>query len=123
MTSIHQSLFTSHEDKHVCCTCVAVGAVGVLVVVIVPVLGGEHHACLVAHGVRQISRQGREVNGVVALRTIEIKSVFDEAPALFPVFQLDVKDRVALSGEGVDLPETQPKLPCERDVVEGSDTI
>lgn len=79
-----------------CCTCVAVGTVGVLVAV--PVLGGEHHARVVAHGVRQISRQMREVNGVVTLRTIKVKSVFDGVPALFPVFQLDVKDRVSLSG-------------------------
>lgn len=102
----------------ICCTCVVVGAVGVLVVVIVPVLGGEHHACVVFHGVRQISRQMREVNGVVALWTIKVKSVFDEAPALFPVFQVDVKDRVALSSQRLDLPETQPKLTCERDIIE-----
>lgn len=103
---------------HICLTCVVVGTVGARVFVIVPVLGGEHHACVVAHGVRQISRQVREVNGVVSLRTIKVEFVFDEAPALFPVFQLDVKDGVALSGKRADLPETQPKLPCERDMAE-----
>lgn len=81
----------------ICSTCVVVGTAGVLVFVIIPVLGGEHHACVVSHGVRQISRQMREVNGVVPLRTIKVKSVFTDAPALFPVFQLDVKDGVALS--------------------------
>lgn len=81
----------------ICCTCVVVGTTGVLVFVIIPVLGGEHHARVVAHGVGQISREMREVNGVVPLRSIKVKSVFIEVPALFPVFQLDVKDRVALS--------------------------
>lgn len=80
------------------CTCVVLGTAGVLQVVIVPVLGGEHHACVVAHGVQQISREMREVNGVVAFWTIKVKSVFVDTPALLPVFQLDVKDRVALSG-------------------------
>lgn len=65
--------------------------------VVITVLGGEHYARVVAHGVGRISREMREVNGVVPLRTIKVKSVFIEAPALFPVFQLDVKDRVALS--------------------------
>lgn len=74
------------------------GAVGVLVVVVVSVLGGEHHACVVAHGVGQIPRQMREVNGVIAVWTTEVKSVFNEALVLFPIFQLDVKDRVALRG-------------------------
>lgn len=83
---------------HICCTCVDVGTVGVPVVVVVPVLGGEHHACVVAHGVCQISRQMREMNGVVTLWTIKVKSVFDVAPALFPVLKLNVKDRIALSG-------------------------
>lgn len=79
-----------------CCTCLMAGTVGVLVVVVVPVLGGKHCVCVVAHGVRHISREMREVNGVVALWTIKVKSVFDEVFVLFPVFQLDVKDRVAL---------------------------
>lgn len=82
---------------HICFTCVVVGTVGLLVLIIVSVLGGEHHACVVDHGVWQISRQKCEVNGIVALWTIKVKSVFDIAPALFPVFQVNVKDRVALS--------------------------
>lgn len=119
LNPVHSITWDKHVNlMHICFTCVVVGTVGVRVFVIVPVLGGEHHACVVAHGVRQISRQMREVNGVVALWTIKVKFVFDEAPALFPVFQLDVKDGVALSGQRVDLPETQPKLPCERDITE-----
>lgn len=49
----------------ICSTYVAVGTAGVLLLVIIPVLGGEHHARVVAHGVRQISRHMYEVNGVV----------------------------------------------------------
>lgn len=81
----------------ICGTCVAVGTAGVLLLVIIPVLGGEHHARVVAHGVRRVSRHMCEVNGVVCLRTTEVKSVFTGAPALSPVFQLDVKDKVSLS--------------------------
>lgn len=40
----------------ICCTCIGVGTVGVLVFIIIPVLGGELHACVVTHGLRQISR-------------------------------------------------------------------
>lgn len=81
----------------ICFTCVVVGTARVLLFVVIPVLGGEHHACVVSHGVQHISREMREVNGVVALWTIKVKSVFTGASALFPVFQLDVKDKVALS--------------------------
>lgn len=88
------------------------GAVEVLVVVIVPVPGREHHARMVAHGIRQISKQVREVNGVVALWAVEVESVFDDVLSLSPVLQLDVKDIVALSSERVDLPEAKPKLSC-----------
>lgn len=81
----------------ICCTCVVVGTAGELVVVIVPVLGGEHHSCVVDHGVRKISKQMCEVNGVVAFCAIKVKSIFNESFGLFPIFQLDVKDRVAPS--------------------------
>lgn len=91
------------------------GAVEILVVVVVPVPGGEHHPRVVAHGIWQISRQVCKVNGVVSLWTVEVESVLNDVLNLSPVFQLDVKDSVALSCERVDLPEAKPKLSCVRE--------
>lgn len=53
--SFQRNMFCHWRSIPYYSTCVAVGTVGVLVVVVVLVLGGKHHACVVAHGVRQIS--------------------------------------------------------------------
>lgn len=100
--SLYPCIFFHMRRTHVhhvcmCCTCEVVGTVGIRMVVIVPVLGGKHHSCVVAHGVSQISRQICEVNSKVAFCAIKVKSVFNGATGLFPIFQLDMKDRVALS--------------------------
>lgn len=76
--------------------CVVVGAVGFLKVVVVPVLGGEHHSAVVRHGIRQIPGWPCEMDGVVALRTPQGEAVVDVAFAMFPVLQLDVQQRVSL---------------------------
>lgn len=71
------------------------GTVRVPLWVTILVFGGEHHAGQVAHGVWQVPGQKPEIYGVVLLRTVEVEGVFAGVPALFPVFQLDVEDRVA----------------------------
>lgn len=92
-------------------TCVVVGAVGALVLVVVSVLGGEHHSAVVGHGVGQIPGRVRQVDGVVAVGTLQGEGVLDLAFALFPVLQLDVEEGVSLSGQRVDPSQAQPELP------------
>lgn len=82
------------DCRWICCTCVTVGTAGVALLVTIPVLGGERHACQVAHWVGDVPRQKPEVNRVILLGTTEIEVVFAEVYALFPVFQLDAEDSV-----------------------------
>ena len=77
----------------------------------VSVLGGEHHPAVVGHGVGQIAGRVRQVDGVVALGTLQGEVVLDVAFALFPVLQLDVEEGVSLSSQRVDPSQAQPELP------------
>lgn len=97
-----------------CCTCVTVGTAGVALLPSIPVLGGERHACQVAHRVGKVPRQKPEVNRVILLGTTEIEAVFTDVEALFPVFQLDAEDGVSPGLESADAPEAQPELACQR---------
>lgn len=52
-------------------TCVTAVAVGVLVVIGIPVLRSEPHAGAVGQGIRQITREVSDVNDVVFGRTLQ----------------------------------------------------
>jgi len=92
---------------------VARGTASVLVAVVVPVLGGEHHSRLIGHGIGQVSHWLREVDDVVALGSAQTEAVLDEAPAQLPVVHLDAEDAVAVGNQSVHLPESEPKLTFE----------
>lgn len=80
--------------------------------VVVSIPGGEPHAGVVGHGVRQVPRQVAEVQGVVGGRTPQGDLVLRPAPLISPVLQVDTEDGGSrLAYEAVDLPQTEPELP------------
>lgn len=52
-------------------TCVIASAVGVSEVVIISVFSGEYHARAVGHGIRQVTREVTDLEGVVLGGTLQ----------------------------------------------------
>ena len=94
-------------------TCVASGAASVLLAVVVPVLSGEHHPRLIAHGVGQVSDCPLEVDDVVVFGSAQAEVVLYEAPAQLPVVHIDAEDGVAAGNQSTHLLEAEPKLTWE----------
>ena len=86
-------------------TCVASSTARVLVAVIVLVLSGEHHPCLIGHCVGQVSHWLFEVDLVVALSSPQMEVVLYEALAKLPVLHFDAEDGVATCNQSMHLLE------------------
>jgi len=84
-------------------TCVRASAVGVPVVVVVPVLGGEPHAGSVGQGVGQVPREVADVEAVAPRGALQREAVLGPVLPLLPVLQVDAQDVDPLLGEAVDL--------------------
>ena len=89
------------------CTCVIVGAAGVLLVI--AVLGGKADG-VVVHGIGQVSGHLRQAKGIVGGGSLQREIVLKGMPSLLPVLQFHLQDRASLTGNSVDLLQTKPEL-------------
>lgn len=113
---IRKNVIIGHFGVLWASTCVTTVAIGVLVVISIPVLCREPHAGAVGQGIRQITREVSDVNDVVFGRTLQWELIFSPVSLLLPVLQINTQDVNPLLSKAVDFLQAQPKVICNKTV-------